>query len=72
MNIQNMAQIFIIYVELSPIIRSKFQKKEKVIFQSPKLRNSSAGIHSFHFKLFIQGKKHSVHTGKKLLYNVPC
>ena len=29
MNIQNMAQIFIIYVELSPIIRSKFQKKKK-------------------------------------------
>ena len=29
MNIQNMAQIFIIYVELSPIIRSKFQKKKR-------------------------------------------
>ena len=28
---------------------------------------------SFHFKLFIQGKNiHTVHTGKKLLYNVPC
>ena len=26
----------------------------------------------FYFKLFIQGKKHSVHTGEKLLYNVPC
>ena len=29
MNIQNMAKIFIIYVELSPIIRSKFQKKKR-------------------------------------------
>ena len=33
---------------------------------------SNENFTSFHFKLFIQGKKHSVHTGKKLLYNVPC
>ena len=38
MNIQNMAQIFIIYVELSPIIRSKFQKKRKSNFPIAKVK----------------------------------